>query len=121
MLPRSGMCNRSPTESLLQPAALPAPAAAAGDVWRAAVHYALLAEQGCPAAVLNLGWVVHRLQLADSIPEGPPLADAEAQRLALPLFKWVTDMGLGGSRQGQCAPGLARLPLPKPRPPSILL
>lgn len=56
-------------------------------MWRAAVHYALLAEQGSPEALLNLGWLLHRGGLAGSVPEGPPLGEAEAQRVALDLFK----------------------------------
>ncbi|GAB4821879.1 hypothetical protein N2152v2_008925 [Parachlorella kessleri] len=51
----------------------------AGDVWKAVVYYALLAEQGCPEALLNLGWLLHREEV-------PGVSGGQAHALAQDLF-----------------------------------
>ena len=51
---------------------------AEGDVWGAAVRYALLAEQGSPIAQLNLAWILHH---------GEVYGLANRHRLAVGLWK----------------------------------
>lgn len=52
--------------------------AAEGNMLGSAARYALMAEQGCPSAVLNLAWLNHR---------GTPYRGADRHRLALGLWE----------------------------------
>ena len=54
---------------------------AEGDAWGASVRYALLAEQGCHSALLNLAWLMHRAGAAGGVDVGP-----QPDALALPLW-----------------------------------
>lgn len=83
-----------------QTGANPALRTPAGDVWGAAVRYALVAEQGCPQALLNLGWLMHRGEGAEeddgaALPGGPhsPLGVPRSQAMALQLFQRAARLG----------------------------
>lgn len=57
---------------------------AEGDSFGAAVRYALLAEQGCASAELNLAWLMHR---------GLAYRGADRHRLALRLWERASFRG----------------------------